>query len=65
MKIKMKSPLTGIVNEKDLDITQEQYDNWNNGMLIQRAMPHLTSEEREFLITGLLNTEEFYKFIGE
>lgn len=65
MKIKMKSPLTGIVNEKDLDITQEQYDNWNNGMLIQRAMPHLTSEEREFLITGLLNTEEFNKFIGE
>lgn len=35
----------------------EGVDNWQNGMLIQNALPELTSEEREFLMTGLLPEE--------
>lgn len=38
----------------DLPITEEQYNSWLNGTLIQVAMPELTVDQREFLITGLL-----------
>jgi hypothetical protein len=33
--------------------TQEQYDRWQGGELIQVAMPDLRSEDREFLISGM------------
>ena len=45
-------------------VTQEQLDNWKNGMVIQKAMPNLTAEEREFLITGCTQ-KEWDEFIGE
>jgi hypothetical protein len=46
------SPVTGQTNQWDLDITVEQLDDWDNGTPIQDAMPHLSANEREFLITG-------------
>jgi len=38
----------------DLDITQEQLDEWelNRKLHIQHAFPHLTASEREFILTG-------------
>jgi len=54
VKISKLDPLTGKINTLTLDITQEQYDNWFYGMLIQKAMPHLSADDREFLITGLM-----------
>jgi len=37
----------------DLPITQEQIDLWENDhVLIQNAMPQLTPDQREFLMTG-------------
>ena len=36
----------------EIDITQEQLDAWHNGMLIQEAMPNISAEEREFIMTG-------------
>ena len=36
---------------------QEQLDRWRGGELIQRVMPHLTPEEREFLISGSSSEE--------
>lgn len=38
-------------------------NNWMSGMLIQNAMPNLTLEQREFLISGLTPEEfkELYK----
>ena len=59
MIISRKSTYSGIVRSLDLDITQEQLDMWNNGMLIQRAFPHLTADEREFILTGITK-EEWY-----
>ena len=47
-----KSIHSGNTNEMDLDVTQEQIDAWEGGMLIQEAMPHLSVDEREFLMTG-------------
>ncbi len=52
--IKRISPLTGKVNEMVLDITQEQINEWNspNRRLIQQVFPNLSTDEREFLMTG-------------
>jgi hypothetical protein len=46
------SMVTGISRTIDLPITKEQLDRWKNGELIQSAMPDLTAEQREFIITG-------------
>lgn len=58
MKITMKSIFSGIERTLDLPITQEQYDLWAiKGVLIQDAMPELTPEEREFIMTGMIQEE--------
>jgi hypothetical protein len=57
MKVTKKNPISGVENTLDLDITQEQFDRWQSGELIQNAMPNLSLEEREFLISGLLPGE--------
>lgn len=59
MKIIRKSPITNLINTMDLPITEEQYRSWEDGEHIQRAMPHLTAVEREFIISGILNQEEW------
>lgn len=58
MEIKKLNPLSGRINSMDLDITSEQLSAWENGMLIQDAMPNLTPTEREFLITGMSAEEQ-------
>jgi hypothetical protein len=57
MLINKTSQLTGVTHNMHLDITQEQLDKWRSGMLIQDAMPHLTPDEREFLMTGATKEE--------
>ena len=52
MRIERRSPRTGKMNVMDLPITQAQLNKWKSGMLIQNAMPNLTADEREFLMTG-------------
>jgi hypothetical protein len=53
MKIGMTSPRTGKLNVMDLPVTEDQLTRWRVGReLIQNVMPHLTSEQREFLLTG-------------
>jgi uncharacterized protein (DUF779 family) len=53
MLIHRVSPLTGKVNSMDVNITEDQYMDWQSGALIQNAMPGLTSDEREFIMSGL------------
>jgi len=49
----------------DLPITQEQLDRWHNGQgLIQEVFPHLSKEQREFLMTGATQ-EEWDNEFGE
>lgn len=57
MIIKRRSPFTGSVFEWDIPVTQAQLDNWRAGELIQRAMPNLTPDQREFIKTGLTPTD--------
>jgi len=57
MKITRKSLFSGVERTLDLPVTEEQMRDWENGTLIQLAMPNLTSDEREFIMTGVTPEE--------
>lgn len=57
MIIRRKSPLSGVVRNMEIDVTDEQLERWQDGMPIQRAMPRLTASEREFIMTGIIDEE--------
>lgn len=57
MLIKRESMLSGIIHEMDLPVTNEQLAEWLNGSLIQDVMPHLSADQREFLMTGITPDE--------
>ena len=57
MKITRRSPISGQVNTLEISITQEQLNAWEGGALIQRAMPNISADEREFIMTGITPTE--------
>lgn len=64
MKISRTSSLTGKDHLLDLPITDEQMLRWKEGELIQNAMPHLTPDQREFLMTGI-TLEEWKEHFGD
>jgi hypothetical protein len=64
MIIQKENIFTGTWRTLDLDVTKEEFENWQNGMLIQEAMPRLSEDEREFLMTGLIGEEEWDKFMN-
>ena len=37
----------------DIPVTEEQLAAWDSGTLIQNAMPNLTPDQREFIMTGI------------
>ena len=53
LKITRRDPLTSKTNTMEIGVTQDQLDAWKHGMLIQDAMPQLTPDEREFIMTGI------------
>jgi hypothetical protein len=57
MKITRTSMFSGIERTLDLPITQEQLDAWTAGTLIQEAMPQLSADQREFVMTGVTDAE--------
>jgi len=57
MLIERKSILSGNVNVMDIDVTPAQIDAWEQGMLVQSAMPDLSADEREFIMTGITPNE--------
>lgn len=57
MLITRKSLISGNINTMSLPITEEQYNAWEQGTLVQVAMPHLSPDEREFVMTGITPTE--------
>jgi hypothetical protein len=64
MLIERESPLSGNKNVLDIPVTLEQITAWKGGELIQRAMPNLSADEREFLMTGI-TAEEWENNFGE
>jgi hypothetical protein len=57
MIIRRKSQLSGEYSSMNINVTAEQIQQWQDGALIQNAMPDLNSDEREFLKTGITASE--------
>jgi hypothetical protein len=57
MIITRTSTLSGHTSSMDIDVTLEQVASWEQGELVQNAMPNLSADEREFIMTGITPTE--------
>jgi hypothetical protein len=57
MKITRISPFSGQKNTLEVNCTQEEYDKWVGGELIHLAMPNVSAEHREFVLTGITPEE--------
>ena len=59
MIVERQSIVSGKMYQMDIDITQEQLNDFTNGRtgLIQETFPHLSIDEREFIISGIHPTE--------
>lgn len=57
MQITRQSVWSGQVRTLDIPVTYDQLYEWQRGTLIQNAMPNLTPDQREFLITGMTAEE--------
>lgn len=57
MLITKRSEVSGAIRTLDLPVTMAQMQAWMNGELIQNAMPQLTDDQREFILTGITPEE--------
>lgn len=57
MQITRVSLISGIERTREIDVTQAQIDAWQSGTLIQKAMPNLSDDDREFMLTGITQDE--------
>ncbi len=64
MFVTMKSRITGKIHSQEIDITPEQWKRWKAGELIQNVCPHLSADDREFLISGSTK-EEWEQLFGK
>lgn len=64
MLVERRCMFTGILSQREMDVTPEQLKRWEEGELIQDVFPHLSVDEREFLISGT-SSEQWEKIFGE
>jgi hypothetical protein len=64
MLIERTCPLSGKPKTMTVPVTQAQLDDWDSGTLIQDAMPNLSADEREFIMTGM-TPDVWDKLFGE
>lgn len=64
MNITRTSILSRITRTRDIDITSDQYMRWVGGTPIQNAAPHLSADDREWLMTGITSEEWDATFRG-
>ena len=57
MLISKFSPISMKDHTRDIPVTQEQLNAWKSGVLIQNAMPNISADDREFLMTGITPEE--------
>ena len=57
MLITRKSMISGIERTLDIPATQEMFDRWAAGELLQDAFLGLTAGQREFIKTGITDEE--------
>jgi hypothetical protein len=56
-KVTRRSSFTGETNTLELELQPEQIEMWLGGKHIQNAMPQMSAEHREFLMTGITPNE--------
>ena len=65
MLITRQSQWSGIIRTLDIPVTYDQLYEWQQrGAMIQNAMPNLTADQREFLMTGV-TAEEWKEMWGD
>lgn len=64
MIITRKSPLSGKTNQREINVTEEQLAKWHEGTAIQHAMPNVSADDREFIMTGI-TPEEWDEAFGD
>jgi len=64
MEITRTSGISNITRTREIPVTPEQYRSWQEGMLIQKAMPNLSADDREFIMTGI-TPEEWEDVFGK
>lgn len=57
MQFTRVSSFSGKTHTREIPVTQDQYDRWQKGALIQDAMPTIPKEDREFIMTGITPEE--------
>ena len=57
MKITRTSAISGATRTREIDVTQAELDDYLGGELIQRAMPNVSADDREFIMTGITPEE--------
>lgn len=63
MTIHKISMLTGKAHKMDLPVTQEQFEKFLAGTMVQDAFPHLSPAQREFILSGI-TPEEWDEQLG-
>lgn len=58
LRITKRSMFSGKMSQMEIEADPDDIDKWRNGTLIQDALPYLSSEEREFLISGMSVQEQ-------
>lgn len=58
MKITRKSTISGIVRVRNIPVDPEDYMAWEDGgAAIHDAMPYLSDEDRDFILSGITSEE--------
>jgi len=57
MHVKRTSIITGKTRTQSINVSLQQIRDWESGCLIQDVMPHLSIDEREFIMTGITPEE--------
>lgn len=52
VRVTRRSPLTGQNNTMELPMTRQQWQTWCDPGLAQNRAPHLSPDQREFLMSG-------------
>jgi hypothetical protein len=64
MKVTRRSSFTGALHTRELAVTADQLDELaHSGKPIQQVLPHLSPDDREFLLTGA-TPQEWNDFLG-
>jgi hypothetical protein len=65
MKITRTSILSGKTTTKEINITEQQLEQWRRGKHLQWLCPQLSVDDREFLISGATPEEWSEIFLGD